>query len=124
MDHQRNFQRVDFQSKVEVHIAAANISCTLINLALRGTLLQSHEQLPLKLGEEAKIFILLQDSTLNLGFQARLVHQEGDHYGFVFTEADSDSMAHLRRLMELNTGNGDLVDSEFDLWLQQHESGD
>ncbi len=122
MDHQRNFQRVDFQSKVEVHLAAANFSCTLINLALRGTLLQCHQQLPLKLGDEAKIFILLQDSALNLGFQARLVHHEGDHYGFVFTEADSDSMAHLRRLMELNTGNGDLVDSEFDLWLQQHEA--
>jgi hypothetical protein len=122
MEQQRNFQRIKFHSRVDVRIAESNFNCNLTNLALQGTLLESSQSLPISVGDQALITIGLQETEALLCFTARLVHQEQGHYGFLFTEADSGSMAHLRRLLELNFGDGSQADSEFAVWLKQHSN--
>jgi hypothetical protein len=46
------------------------------------------------------------------------VHQKGSDYGFRFTKEDGNSMVQLRRLLELNFGDAEQTDREFDHWLK------
>ncbi len=63
--------------------------------------------------------IFLPDNSIRLKFNAELIHQHDHFYGFIFIEEDDQTMAHLRRLLELNFGDGNLADQEFVHWLQQ-----
>ena len=49
---------------------------------------------------------------------AKLAHQEENHYGFVFQSEDLDTFAHLRRLLELNLGDSEIVDHELTDWMK------
>jgi hypothetical protein len=44
--------------------------------------------------------------------QGELVHREGHQVGLRCREIDIESIAHLRRLVELNLGDEDLLERE------------
>jgi hypothetical protein len=49
---------------------------------------------------------------VSLHADARCVHRELNYLGFRFEMIDAESMMHLRRLMELNTGRADDIGRE------------
>jgi len=118
MANLRNYQRIQFQTTATILVDEQKITCEVIDLALRGALLQTRDSLPLKTGEKVQVNIELPDSELLLAFGAELIHHEQHQYGFLFIDADVESLAHLRRLLELNLGDGEQVDREFIHWLQ------
>lgn len=117
-DH-RNFQRINFRAEADIHIADIPVRFDLVDLALQGSLFRSEKSLDLQIGERAKISIFLPDSSLRLEFSGELIHQHESYYGFLFTEVSDETMGHLRRLLELNFGDGDLADEEFAFWLKK-----
>ena len=119
MDKQRNYHRIDFHTGARIRLADGDYCCTLINLALQGAQVATEQPLPLNRGEEARLDIDLQE-TLTLSFTVRLVHGQDNRYGFLFLEADADSLAHLRRLLELNFGDAEQAATEFCYWLKHH----
>ncbi len=120
MTNLRHYQRVPFQTTATVQVKQQLFPCELIDLALRGALLQTDEEIStaINIGESARVNIELPDSELKLTFGAELIHHDRHQYGFLFTDADVESLAHLRRLLELNLGDGEQVDREFIYWLQ------
>lgn len=119
MSNQRQYQRIPFQAEADIDISGSLQRCDLVDLALRGALLRSSRDLPLTPDETARLIIFLPEAALHLTFSARLVHRREDLYGFLFTEADDQTMGHLRRLLELNLGDGEEVEREFAQWLRQ-----
>jgi len=117
MANLRNYQRIPFQSTATILVDQQPIVCEVIDLALRGALLQTRDPLPIKIGEVVQVKVELPDSDLKLTFGAELIHHEQHQYGFLFIDADVESLAHLRRLLELNLGDGEQVDREFIHWL-------
>lgn len=114
----RNYRRIPFTTTATLLYDQRRVSCDLVDLALRGALLQTADAVSLSIGARAQVEIELASSELKLTFGAELIHHEQDQYGFLFIDADDESLAHLRRLLELNLGNSEQVDREFIHWLQ------
>lgn len=117
MEHRR-FRRIPFEAEVEVATGERSWSCSLIDLALKGALLESRQKLPLPLGTTASLSLPLPGSPISLGFQAELVHREGNRLGFKFLQEDLETLTHLRTLLELNTGDPEGIRSELLSWLK------
>lgn len=115
---ERRFQRVHFEAEVEVAFDGQSVQCDLVDIALKGALLEAREELPLTLGGICNLAINLPGTTIALDFQAQLVHREERHYGFKFLSEDLETMTHLRKLVELNTGDPESVRHELMAWLQ------
>lgn len=113
---ERHYQRVPFQAETVVKTEKSLWNCALLNIALRGALLGSKD-LALDLGTICQITITLPTSAIVLDFDAELVHREEDHFGFKFVHVDLQTLTHLRKLIELNTGDADSVRNELMTWL-------
>lgn len=114
----RNYHRIAFATTATILMDHRRLVCELVDLALRGTLLQTDEVISLGIGERAQVEVELAGSQLKLTFGVKLIHREQNQYGFLFIDADDESIGHLRRLLELNLGDGEQVDREFVHWLQ------
>lgn len=119
MIEQRSYRRINFQTEAELAIANQTYSCDLVDLALQGALYKSTTNLPITIGEQCQLTINLPNSALTLEFTGELIHQRGHFYGFLFQSKDLETIAHLRRLLALNIGDGDEVDREFLHWLKR-----
>lgn len=114
---ERRFQRVPFQAETSVSTNGTRWRCTLINIALKGALVESDE-LTLDPGTICEMSIRLPETDILLTFRAKLLYQRQNHYGFKFVDVDLQTLIHLRKLIELNTGNGDVIRDELMAWLE------
>lgn len=119
MNEQRNFRRIPFHTEAVLKIEGTGYPCELVDLALQGALFKTEQQLPIATSQQAEIGIALSSSELKLEFTGELIHQRGQFYGFIFVAEDATTMGHLRRLLELNIGDGEEVDREFLHWLKK-----
>lgn len=116
--HERRFRRVPFAAEVELSCGDDSWTCELLDIALKGALVATDDLPAIALGTGCNLAISLTDSPLCLDFNAELVHREDDHYGFKFLSEDLDTMTHLRKLIELNTGDVEATRSELSSWLE------
>jgi hypothetical protein len=114
----RQFRRIPFETDVTLRVAEQRWSCQLLDIALKGALLENDAPLDLPLGTVARIDLPLPGSAIILNFQAILVHRENAHLGFKFLHEDLDTLTHLRTLLELNTGDPEGIRSELLTWLK------
>jgi hypothetical protein len=115
---ERRFRRIPFEADMLVAVGDRNWSCQLLDLALKGVLLESTVALPLSQGTVAQLSLPLPGSTIVLNFEAELVHRVGNRLGFKFLSEDLETLTHLRILLELNTGDPEGVRSELLTWLK------
>jgi len=118
MTEQRNYRRITFQTEADIAINGNRYPCELIDLALQGALFKA-ENIPVAAGDQCELTISLPASELTMEFTGELIHQRGHFFGFLFLAEDVETMGHLRRLLELNFGNGEEVDREFHHWLKR-----
>jgi hypothetical protein len=115
---ERRFRRVPFATEAMLVAGQRRLCCQLLDIALKGALLESAEPLPLPIGTRARLSIPLPESTIELDFDVELMHREGSHYGVKFLHEDLQTLTHLRTLLELNTGDPEGVRSELLAWLK------
>lgn len=116
--HERRFRRILFEAQAIVSSEGNEYSCELLDLAMKGALLASDKHLRVRLGQICQLCITLQGAPISLKFEAELVHQDADHYGFKFISEDLDTLTHLRKLIELNTGDAEATRNELTSWLR------
>ncbi|MEA3348091.1 MAG: PilZ domain-containing protein [Pseudomonadota bacterium] len=112
MEEHRKFSRIKFPAHTKIEIEGHPYGSELLDISLRGALISSNTELPLTLNKDVLIKVFLPSSSISMNFSARLVHLDGDHYGFKFTSYDAESMTHLRRLLEFNLEDQDQVIKE------------
>jgi hypothetical protein len=108
----RKFTRTDFETGGVIHIGDDRIPFTLIDVSLKGVLTNPERPDVIPVGDAAGIDITLPGSEVVIHADARCVHRELNYVGFRFELIDAESMAHLRRLLELNTGQADEIGHE------------
>ncbi|MCF8149895.1 MAG: PilZ domain-containing protein [Sulfuritalea sp.] len=107
----RNFWRAVFHSPVWITTQAGQTSAQLLDISLKGALLETDAAWRGKPGDECELRLdLAPDVVITMSSEA--THVEGTHLGLRCTRIDLDSIAHLRRLMELNSGDPALLDRE------------
>ena len=83
-----------------------------MDVSLKGALTSIPEKWYGKTGEHFLLEIHLGDSAVQIRMQVSVAHVEEDRIGFKRELIDPDGIMHLRRLMELNIGDADLLDRE------------
>jgi hypothetical protein len=100
----RKFSRILFDAHVELAQGAFHWRASLLDISLRGLLIQ--QTLPAEVDPNQPILvkILLSDST-SIAMSVTVAHQHHNQTGLMCTSIDIDSVSHLRRLIELNLGD-------------------
>lgn len=119
MDEQRKFKRLDFYCHVEILTPNKLILGELIDVSLNGVLVATEEPAEewLDDGEKCTLRLHMVENELVLMFQAELRHHFELRSGFEFTEVDVDTMTELRRVLELNFGDAERIEREFQALL-------
>ncbi|MDD2558470.1 MAG: PilZ domain-containing protein [Desulfuromonadaceae bacterium] len=114
MEEKRHYKRVRFIEEVEITHANQIYPGVVTDISIKGILIKLEEMpagdtteqnwcIRLPLSENVQIIVNARPSHCDLKSRA---------VGFEFTKIDADSMAHLRRLLELNTGDAAAIERE------------
>ncbi len=108
----RQFTRIILNSRVELLTTNHSWASQLLDLSLKGALIQSPEKFMGKINEAISLTINIRDLTIPIVFEGVITHIEDDHIGLRCDRMDIDSITELRRLIELNMGDDELLHRE------------
>ncbi len=108
-DERRKRSRVPVHFEVSILIEDAVYQVETINLSLTGVLCSTHPRF--QNNTPCQVRIKLNDrATINL--EGNILRIHGDEAAISFTSMDDESFFHLKRIMELNSGDADKIDQE------------
>jgi Tfp pilus assembly protein PilZ len=110
----RRFSRVLFDAEALLSRAGMNHPTRLIDISLRGALVHKPDGCTLNTGDEVILTIALNESGQTIKMASRVVSMINGQMGLSCQEIDMESIAHLRRLVELNLGNETLLERELE----------
>ncbi|OFE12692.1 hypothetical protein PHACT_05675 [Pseudohongiella acticola] len=110
-DPQRSFTRIFFDAETVVTQDDHIWPVQLIDISLRGILIQVLPDQKINDNKLVDISIHL-GGDIQICMEARVANHRDDKVGLVCEHIDVDSMTHLRRLVELNMGDASLLERE------------
>ncbi len=110
-DERRRFSRINFEATVDVISAGQRWKSVLIDISLKGALLQLPSDFEARANHEYQVEISL-DNGEQIIMDTQLAHQRDDCIGFACNRIGMDSFTRLKRLVELNLGDPDLLNRE------------
>jgi hypothetical protein len=113
-EEKRRFTRVLFNAPVTLILSERSWESTNIDLSLNGALVQQPQGWNGTLNDACTLTLPLSEND-RIEMQAIIAHAEDGRIGLQCKHIDIDSITHLRRLMELNSGNAELLDRELSL---------
>ncbi len=113
----RQFQRVSFDTIANLSKDDQTFACQIIDLSIHGVLLRTHGVVHSKVGAVYNLEIPLSDHQITIKMTLKLTHQHPENLGFVCQNIDLDSITHLRKIIEMNSGDATLLDREFSCLL-------
>lgn len=100
----RKYTRVNFNAKATLTQGDLSFETNLVDVSLNGILLSTPQSYEINAGLPAHVSIKLADD-MEIRMSVRLMHSSSKVLGFKCESIDVDSIAHLRRLVELNIGD-------------------
>ncbi len=113
-DNRRRFSRIQFHRAAELVLGTERVAVEVIDISLNGALLQVPPGFSGRVGQPCSLSVRLEPSESHIRMVGEMAHVEPGRVGVRREEIDLESMAHLRRLVELNLGDPGLLDREFD----------
>ncbi|KJS31276.1 MAG: pilus assembly protein [Pseudomonas sp. BRH_c35] len=107
----RRFQRIEFDAATELVQGDRRWPVELHDLSLKGLLARRPEGWDADAEQPFEARVRLADDA-EVRMEVAMTHEESDLIGFVCQHIDLDSIAHLRRLVELNLGDEALLERE------------
>ncbi len=112
MTDKRRFSRIEFQQPVGFTHAGQVFSANLLDISLKGALIELHGDVHVQLGDSCRLSIALNFEE-KIEMDGEVTHLTQDRVGMKCTCIDLDSITALRRLVEMNLGDEDLLQREF-----------
>lgn len=116
----RHFRRIQFSARCHVHLVGQKWPCEMIDISLKGVLLDVTGLNTAKPGDLGKLEMRLDAGDAIINMDIKISHITEQRIGARCELIDADSMTHLRRLVELNLGDEALLHRE----LAQLMAGD
>jgi len=110
-EQQRQFSRVPFDVPVTLQTEQQSWETDLIDISLHGALIKSPRTFEADQEQLYQLAIHLEGG-LDICMDVLIAHQENEGLGLHCKNIDVDSITHLRRLIELNLGNPELLERE------------
>ncbi|UZE95627.1 PilZ domain-containing protein [Alkalimarinus alittae] len=111
-DDKRHFSRILFDANCTLHQGESEWSAELLDISLSGMLVNCPDLPQANLDNPFEAVIALSDAGESIVMSIKLVHKESSHLGFKCEYIDIDSITHLKRLVELNLGDSELLNRE------------
>jgi hypothetical protein len=105
----RHHRRILFEAPVRMVIKGEEFRSTAIDISLKGTLIKRPDNWSANVGDNGLLQIELNNGEIIIAMDVTVAHCEGFKVGFHCDHIDIDSIAHLRRLVELNIGDEELL---------------
>ncbi|VAW89090.1 hypothetical protein MNBD_GAMMA18-1960 [hydrothermal vent metagenome] len=125
MTEKRRFTRIPFEATTHIVSAGESWHSPLIDISLKGALLERPDGWQGKLGEHFSIELNLDggggESNISIQMEAEVAHLEDNHIGFNCLHISLESITHLRRLIELNLGDESILDRELAALIENKE---
>lgn len=109
--NRRRFTRFPFSGRVHLYSSGAVFETALIDLSLRGALVQRPEGFTGRPGFHYRMELRLHGN-LMIAMGIVVAHMESQQLGLRCERLDFDSFVHLKRLVELNLGDVRLLNRE------------
>jgi hypothetical protein len=106
---QRHFTRILIDSAVRLVSAEGGWDSTLIDISLKGALIKTPAMWRAKIGDRLLMELALNDGETIIRMEVSVAHMEEGHVGLRCEHIDIDSISHLRRLVELNVGDPEVL---------------
>jgi len=119
MSDKRRFSRIKCVEKSIVETGSAAVEVTLLDISLKGALIDHGGGLRPAPGDAWKLFFQLDHSDIVMRFDVRVIHCRDHLAGVKFTEMDLDTLIHLRSLMEARTVDPDTVRDELAFLVEE-----
>jgi hypothetical protein len=108
----RLFSRVPFMAQVSLELPTQALEVELLDIALKGALIHTKDDVTVALNDSCRLVLPLTDGGDAIEMNGKVVHLEDQNIGMACTDIDLQSLTRLRRLLELNTGDADMMDRE------------
>ncbi len=118
-DNRRRFSRIEFHRAAELVLGTERFAVEVLDISLNGALLAVPPGFQGRGGQPCSLSIRLEPSESHIRMIGEMAHVEPGRVGMRREEIDLESMAHLRRLVELNLGDPALLDREFDALVSE-----
>jgi hypothetical protein len=117
----RYFWRAAFHSSAKLVTPDGEFQAELLDISLRGALLQMPQAWTGQRGVKCQLFLRLNADT-HIDMWCTAMHVDGDRVGLRCDNIDLDSITHLRRLVELNVGDHNILERDLASLIQDHEA--
>ena len=108
----RLFSRVPFTAAVQLQLHDRTLDVQLVDIALKGALVSTETLQAVVPMEQCRLVLPLTEGGEGIVMKGRVVHLENLNIGIECLDIDVVSLTQLRRLLELNTGDGELMKRE------------
>jgi hypothetical protein len=112
IDNLRHYSRVPFDTKVALHVRGRELTVHLVDIALKGALVESDGAQALAIHDPCRLVLALAHGDEAITMVGRIAHLKDSHVGVECLEIDINSLTLLRRLIELNTGDAERTNQE------------
>jgi hypothetical protein len=111
-DNRRKYSRLTFQSPVKLTVYDQHLEGTLIDISLKGALIQLKPDTVLETGVTGTLYVNLNEKEREIAIEVLVVHAKDGRVGASYLSIDLDSVTDLYRLVELNLGSSELLGRE------------
>jgi hypothetical protein len=105
----RRRTRVPVHFGVTVLLGRERIEVTIVNISLTGILCSTSPRF--REGAACKVVLSLSDE-FKITIDSKILRVDDQQTAISFTAMDEESFAHLKRLVQLNAADADLIDRE------------
>ena len=114
IDERRQHSRIAFHSRATLAFADHSLDVVVLDLSLKGALVRLPADVLVETNAICILHVHLNETEMNdqISMEARVAHCEGRYAGLLCLAIDIDSVTHLRRLVELNLGDPNLLERE------------
>lgn len=111
-DERRHYSRIAFATPAQLLVDQQQLAVRLLDISLKGALVSLPDGVELRAGATCLLNVQLDETGDAIAMHAAVAHGDTRHAGLVCNTIDIDSVTHLRRLVELNLGDADLLQRE------------
>lgn len=112
MTQRRHFTRIPFDAEAVLTQNDRRCITYALDLSLKGAMIQRPPDWPALVGSPLRLQITLLPDRIHIFMDAVIAHADEQRIGFQCCHMDVDSAAHLRRLVELNLADPELLNRE------------
>ncbi|OIQ48071.1 MAG: hypothetical protein BM565_03215 [Gammaproteobacteria bacterium MedPE] len=114
MQDKRIFQRVLFSHDAKLLCNGESHIVQVLDLSMHGFLCTKPNTLDVSLNDETTLILTLEQGR-KIVMESTVVHIDNSHLGMSSHHIDIDSISELKRLIQLNLANDDLLNRELDM---------